>query len=96
MVDYSYIVCIGFVVYCILVVLFIYFCIKFEPSKPTRPIRLPYHVVTVKKPQIKISDSEENQLSKSRLSAAGLSYIANMENVTPPSSPGRIWTISSS
>ena len=95
MVDYSYIVCIGFVVYCILVVLFVYFCIKSEPAKPTGPIRLPY-VVKVREPQNEISDSEENQLSKSRLSAAGLSYIVNMENVTPPSSPDRIWTISSS
>ena len=90
----SYIICIAFVVYGIVVALFLYFCIKCEPSKPTGPIRLPY--VVSKKPQNKISDSEENQLSKSRLSAAGLSYIVNMENVTLPSSPDRIWTISSS
>ena len=92
MVDYSYIVCIAFVVYGILVALFLYFCIKCQPSKPTGPLRLPY---VVNKPQNKISDSEENQLSKSRPSAAGLSYIVSMENETPPSSPDKIWTISS-
>ena len=89
----SYIICIAFVVYGIVVALFLYFCIKCEPSKPTGPIRLPY--VVSKKPQNKISDSEENQLSKSRPSAAGLSYIVSIENMTPPSSsPDRIWTIS--
>ena len=82
----SYIICIAFVVYGIVVALFLYFCIKCEPSKPTGPIRLPMW-----KPKMK--SVKENQLSKSRLSAAGLSYIVNMENVTPPSSPDRIWTI---
>ena len=89
----SYIVCIAFVVYGIVVALFLYFCIKCEPSKPTGPIRLPY--VVSKKPQNKISDSEKNKLNQSRPSAAGLSYIVNMENMTPPpSSPDGIWTIS--
>ena len=89
----SYIICIAFVVYGILVALFLYFCIKCEPSKPSGPIRLPY---VVSKSQNKISDSKENSLSKSSPSVAGLSYIVNMESVTPPpSSPDRIWTISS-
>ena len=88
----SYIICIAFVVYGIVVALFLYFCIKCEPSKPTGPVRLPY---VVRKPQNKISDSEENKLKQSRPSAAGLSYIVGMENMTPPpSSPDRIWTIS--
>ena len=91
----SYIICIAFVVYGIVVALFLYFCIKCEPSKPTGPIRLPY--VVSKKTQNKISDSEENKLNQSRPSAAGLSYIVSMENMTPPlpSSPDGIWTISS-
>ena len=89
----SYIICIAFVVYGLVVALFLYFCIKCEQSRPAGPIRLPY--VVSKKPQNKISDSEENKLNQSRPSAAGLSYIINMENTTPPpSSPDGIWTIS--